>query len=241
MKKIGVIGSRDLSCKILEWIVREGQVEVVGVVAPPFKGWWNDNLRQTAHNLNIDVIEDLDLLVQRKPEIIFSINYWKIIEEEIIEKIPEGIVNIHHSYLLKYRGRYSTSWAIMNARRLNVWIHGTTLHYIKKELDAGPIIASSHCDITESDTAESLFLKVENLALEMFKGNFLKILDCQIKSFLNPDPEFFYYDINSNKNIDTNFEGIQIAENDFLRAWTFKNRQIPSFSEKNDERLKIKL
>jgi methionyl-tRNA formyltransferase len=169
MKKIGVIGSRDLSSKILEWIVKEGQVEVVGVVAPPFKGWWNDNLRQTAHNLNIDVLEDLNLLVQKKPEIIFSINYWKIIEEEIIEKIPEGIVNIHHSYLLKYRGRYSTSWAIMNARRLNVWRHGTTLHYINKELDAGPIIASSYCDITESDTAESLFLKVENLALKCLK------------------------------------------------------------------------
>ena len=81
MKKIGIIGSRDLACKILEWIAQEGKVQIVGVVAPPFKGWWNDNLRQTANNLNLGMFDDLDDLIKMQPEIIFSINYWKIIEE----------------------------------------------------------------------------------------------------------------------------------------------------------------
>jgi len=32
MKKIGIIGSRDLACKILEWILDESNVKIVGVV-----------------------------------------------------------------------------------------------------------------------------------------------------------------------------------------------------------------
>jgi methionyl-tRNA formyltransferase len=229
MKKIGIIGSRDLACKILEWIVNQEDVQIVGVVAPPFKGWWNDNFRDTAIRLNLHVYDNLNDLINEKPEFIFSINYWKIIEEDTIKKISGGIINIHHSYLLKYRGRYSTSWAIINARKLNCWNHGTTLHYITKELDAGPIIASYKCEISENDNAESLFKKVEELAVIMFIENFRKILFSQNIPFLEPDPIYFYYDIESNKNLEIDY-GIPIEDLfDILRAWSFKDRPSPYF------------
>lgn len=229
MKKIGIIGSRELACKILKWVVRQTNVEVVGVVAPPFKGWWNDKLRDTAISLKLQVFDELDDLVIKQPELVFSINYWKIIEEDTIKKIPGGIINIHHSYLLKYRGRYSTSWAIMNARRLNCWHHGTTLHYITKVLDEGPIIASYKCNIFENDTAESLFERVEKLALRMFKENFQRILSGKIEKYLEPDPNFFYYDVNSKNVIEIKY-GTPIEEvYDIIRAWSFKDRPKPYF------------
>jgi methionyl-tRNA formyltransferase len=229
MKKIAIIGSRDLACKILEWIVDQNSVLIVGVVAPPFKGWWNDNLRDTAIRLNLPLFDDLKELISNQPEVIFSINYWKIIEEDIIKKLPGGIINIHHSYLLKYRGRYSTSWAIINARKLNCWYHGTTLHYITKELDAGPIIASYKCEILDADTAELLFERVENLALKMFKENFGKVVNLQIDNYLEPDPNFFYYDIDSKNEININY-GTPIEEvYDMVRAWSFKDRPKPYF------------
>lgn len=235
MKKIGIIGSRYLACKILEWIVNEDNVEVIGVVAPPFKGWWNDNLRDTAIRLNLHVFDDLNDLISTQPEVIFSINYWKIIDEDTISKIPEGIINIHHSYLLKYRGRYSTSWAIINARKLNSWYHGTTLHYITKDLDAGPIIASYKCEILETDTAESLFERVENLAIKMFKDNFQKVVNRQIEKYLEPDSNFFYYDIDSKNEIEINY-GIPIEEvYDIIRAWSFKDRPKPYFVFNNQK------
>ena len=53
MKKIALLGSRDISVEILKWIVEQNDCEVVGVVAPPFKGWWNDKLKETSINLGI--------------------------------------------------------------------------------------------------------------------------------------------------------------------------------------------
>ena len=54
MKRIALLGSRDISVEILEWIVEQNDCEVVGVVAPPFKGWWDDKLADTSVKLGID-------------------------------------------------------------------------------------------------------------------------------------------------------------------------------------------
>ena len=233
MKRIGILGSRKLSCKILKWISKQDNTNIVGVVPPPFKGWWNDNLKTTAKSLNLKVCNDIDHLIQQKPDIIFSINYWKKVPKDYISLIKDGIINIHHSYLLKYRGRYSTSWAIINSKKDNNFIHGTTLHYITPELDNGPIISSYKCDITDEDTAETLFLKVEKLAFKMFKNNFSKILNNNITSFLPPDPKFYYYDKDSNNNLEISSEFNLEEVYDFVRAWSFRDRPQPYFKFNN--------
>lgn len=232
MKQVGILGSRNLSCKILEWIIDQNNVNVVGVVAPPFNGWWNDKLRQVAEDNKLQIFDSIEELLKQSPDVLFSINYWKTISKEHINSVKGGIVNIHHSYLLKYRGRYSTSWAIANARKLSNWQHGTTIHYISPKLDAGPIIDSYKCDITESDTAKTLFMKVESLAFDIFINNFEKIINNTVTSFLEPDPEFIYYDKDSNKNLEIEY-GLPIEEvYDFIRAWTFDDRPLPYFNFK---------
>ena len=224
-KKIAIIGSRNLACNLTKWIIDSQEVEVIGGIFPPFDGWWEDQLQKTFEENKIPTFEDLNILLDKKPDIIFSINYWKKIEGIHISKVPLGIINIHHSYLLKYKGRYSTSWAIMNARKLNCWEHGTTLHYINQRLDEGKIIDSWKCTITEEDTAETLFEKVENLAIEMFKKNFKKMLS-PIEEFMMPDKQSFFYDKNSNQlMIPIDSKPAEIY--DFVRAWTFKDRPKP--------------
>lgn len=227
--KVGIVGSRNLSCLITRWILTQDNIEIVGVVAPPFNGWWNDELKTVCEELSIKTFDSIENLANVKPEIIFSINYWKKIDKDYIKSIPRGIVNIHHSYLLKYKGRYSTSWAIANARKLNCWVHGTTLHYIDENLDQGKIIASYKCEIKEEDTAESLFEKVEDLALVMFKENFSKIVNNEISTYLNEDEKSFYYDIDSNKNLEVSFDQKPEEILDFVRAWSFKDRPKPYF------------
>jgi methionyl-tRNA formyltransferase len=78
-----------------------------------------------------------------------------------------GFINLHHSYMLSFRGRDMTTHAIINARKTNRWYHGTTIHYTDDGLDTGPIIASDSCPITEHDTAWSLFEKTESLGRAM--------------------------------------------------------------------------
>jgi methionyl-tRNA formyltransferase len=226
MKKIAIIGSRKLACEITKWIVKTQDVIIVGAIHPPFDGWWEDGFKAVLIDNSIPIFNDFEQLLKVTPDIIFSINYWKKIDYEDIKLIPGGIINVHHSYLLKYKGRYSTSWAIINARKLNCWEHGTTLHYINHELDEGDIISSYKCEITENETAETLFEKVENLAVEMFKRNFNKIIDNSKIEYLQADKESFFYDRNSN-NLEIPY-GMPLEEvYDFLRAWTFKDRPKP--------------
>lgn len=199
---------------------------IIGCVCPPFDGWWQDNLGTTATNLGIPIMSYEELL-SNQPDIIFSINYWKTIPHSDIKKVPLGIVNIHHSYLLKYKGRYSTSLAILNARKLNCWEHGTTLHYINEKLDEGDIIDSAKCDIFETDTAETLFERVERLAVELFKKNYSRILKGRITDFLEPDKDSYFYGKESNKNLEVPY-GIPLEDlYDFVRAWQFKDRPKP--------------
>lgn len=224
-KKIAIIGSRELACKITKWIVDSQEVDIIGGMFPPFEGWWQDEFRKTLEENNIPTFEDLDSLLDKKPDIIFSINYWKKIDSNQISEVPLGIINIHHSYLLKYKGRYSTSWAIINARKLNCWEHGSTLHYIDERLDEGNIIDSWKCDIKEEDTAETLFKRVENLAYEMFKSNFIKVLS-PVNEFLQPAKQSFFYDKNSN-NLEVSFDAKKEEIYDFVRAWSFRDRPKP--------------
>jgi len=233
--RIGILGSRKLACLLTKWISEQKDVQIIGVVAPSFKGWWDDQLKEVAEKKSIPVFASIEELLNEKPDIVFSINYWKIIEPQHINLVKGGIINIHHSYLLKYKGRYSTSWAIINARKLNCWEHGTTLHYIDEKLDEGNIIDSYKCIITEDDTAESLFEKVEILAIQMFKDNFQKIIMGTKFEYLRPDNESIFYDIDSNKCLEIPY-GLPIEQvYDFVRAWTFKDRPTPYFKFEGKE------
>jgi len=228
VKKIALLGSRELSEKILEWIIKQNNCEIVGVVAPSYKTWWNDKLKENAMNWGIDTFDDIQDVIDKKPDVIFSINYWKIIDEEHINQMNGKIVNIHHSHLLKYRGRYSTSWAIVNGEKY----HGTSLHYITPELDNGPIISSYKCEIKDDDTAESLFTRVEELAFNMFKDNYNNILDDNIDNFLEPESNYYHYDKDSNKDLEMDY-GYPIEDiYNFVRAWSFKDRPKPYFTYK---------
>jgi len=162
MKKIKVVflGSRPLGCKALDVLLSESNVEVVACVTKEKSdsAWWN----QDPHTKYLDIPRvELDDLENIEFDFGVSINYWKIIPASIINKPKLGFINLHHSYNLYYRGRDMASHAIQNARKSNIWIHGSCLHYTDDGLDTGPLIASSHCLIDDRDTAWDLFNKVE--------------------------------------------------------------------------------
>ena len=234
--KIAILGSRDISVKILEWIIKQNNCEIVGVVAPTYKTWWNDKLKETAIKWGINTFDDIQDVIDLKPDLIFSINYWKLITEEHINAMNGQIINLHHSYRLNYRGRYMCSWAIVNGEKY----HGTTLHYITPELDDGPIIESFKCKVEEHDTAETLFERVERLAFVMFVETYHKIINGEITEFLEPEPNPHYYDIDSNKNLEIEYPQPLEKIYDWVRAWSFKDRPGPYFTH-NGKRIYLKL
>ena len=76
---------------------------------------------------------------------------------------------------------------------------------------------------------ESLFARVEELGFAMFKDNFENIIRGNVHTFLEPDSNYFFYDINSNKNLEINY-GMPLEEvYDMARAWSFRDRPKPYF------------
>lgn len=130
-----------------------------------------------------DVINNSDLVI--------SLGHTEKLSKEDIDKVPLGIINIHHSYKMKYRGRHTCTWAI----RHNEEYHGSSIHYMNENIDDGPIIATDKIKIDPNDTSESLFNKVNLLGLDLLKETLPQILNGSItyKNGIPPDPTPYYF------------------------------------------------
>lgn len=94
-------------------------------------------------------------------DIIASINYLFIIEEDIIDHPKLLAFNIHGSLLPKYRGRTPHVWAIINGESKA----GVTAHVIDSGCDTGDIIHQIEISIDQDDTGATM---LEKYALEYY-------------------------------------------------------------------------
>jgi len=64
----------------------------------------------------------------------------------------------------------------------------------------------------------------------MFKDTYSKVISNEVNEFLEPEPNPYYYDIDSNKDLEIEY-GKPINEvYNFVRAWSFKDRPKPYFN-----------
>ena len=177
--RCGIIASaRDYFVSYIQWALEEearGLFEFVGIHTDDM-GCYASVTDKFVNTLD-EIVATSDLLI--------SLGYWRILSREVIEKIPLGIVNVHHSHKLRYRGRHCTTWAIRNGDS----VHGSTLHYINEKLDDGPIIDSDCCDITVTDTAQTLFLRANDIGLALLKKNIKKILSGTVVNNIAADEQ----------------------------------------------------
>ena len=94
------------------------------------------------------------------PDFIFSFYYRNMLSEEILAIPAKGALNLHGSLLPKYRGRVPINWAIINGEKET----GVTLHYMTRKADAGDIVDQEKIEITNDDTAKTLFGKADKAA-----------------------------------------------------------------------------
>jgi formyltetrahydrofolate deformylase len=80
------------------------------------------------------------------PEYVVLARYMRVLSEKFIERRPNGIVNIHHSFLPAFAGASPYRQAFGRGVKLI----GATAHFVTAELDDGPIIAQ---DVTPVDHA----------------------------------------------------------------------------------------
>jgi methionyl-tRNA formyltransferase len=95
------------------------------------------------------------------PSFIFSFYYRNMITAEVLAIPCRGALNLHGSYLPRYRGRVPINWAVINGERET----GATLHYMVEKPDAGDIVGQERVAIEFTDTAHDVFGKVTDAAV----------------------------------------------------------------------------
>ena len=83
----------------------------------------------------------------------------QIVSSLLIDKYPNKIINIHHSFLPAFVG----AKPYHSAFKRGVKIIGATSHYITEELDAGPIIEQDVAHVSHSYSIKDLIAKGRDL------------------------------------------------------------------------------
>jgi len=98
-------------------------------------------------------IKDIDV------DVIVSVNYLFLINQDIIKHPTILTFNIHGSLLPKYRGRTPHVWAIINGEKKT----GITAHLIDENCDTGDIIKQIEVNIDSSDSGATILEKYKGL------------------------------------------------------------------------------
>lgn len=133
----------------------------------PTEQIWFESVRELAkqHGIpcsttDINTRENVALLRTQAPDFLFSFYYRSMILPEVLAIPSKGALNMHGSYLPKYRGRVPVNWAVINGETET----GATLHYMVEKPDAGDIVDQEKVPIEFDDTAHDVFTKVTTAA-----------------------------------------------------------------------------
>lgn len=102
---------------------------------------------------------EVELLRKHKIDFAVLARYMQVLSEDFVQKFPNKIINIHHSFLPAFAG----AKPYHAAHQRGVKIIGATSHYVTSELDAGPIIEQNVTRCSHVDTVENLVRKGRDL------------------------------------------------------------------------------
>jgi methionyl-tRNA formyltransferase len=121
--------------------------------------------------------EPAAFLKQFKTDIIFSVNYLFIVEENILEHPGLYAINLHGSLLPKYRGRTPHVWAIINGEKET----GVTAHIMEKGCDTGDIVLQKKLKINEDFTGADILNEYKRIYPELILELTGQIVNGKIK------------------------------------------------------------
>lgn len=89
-------------------------------------------------------------------DLVACAGFMRIMTAWLVEKWRDRMINIHPSLLPAYRGLNTHERALADGVR----IHGCTVHFVRHEVDLGPIIAQAAVPVMSFDTPASLAARV---------------------------------------------------------------------------------
>jgi formyltetrahydrofolate deformylase len=99
------------------------------------------------------------LVQQHNADFLVLARYMQILSNDFVNRYPQRIINIHHSFLPAFIGARPYHQAFERGVKLI----GATSHYVTEVLDDGPIIEQDVVRVSHRDTVEDLIRKGRDL------------------------------------------------------------------------------
>jgi phosphoribosylglycinamide formyltransferase-1 len=107
------------------------------------------------------VIAELDRF---EPDLLILAGFMRILSKSFVAHFAGRILNIHPALLPLYPG-LNTHQRVLDAG--DEW-HGSTVHFVTDELDAGPIILQGRLTIRQDETADELATRVQAIEHQIY-------------------------------------------------------------------------
>ena len=170
--RILFLGNNWVGWQVVRWLCEQNEQIVGLVVHPPHKRKYGDEIIRSAQ-VSPEYIFDgsqlcqpdvLEAIKALRPHVGLSVLFGYILRPEFLDLFPAGVLNLHPAYLPYNRGAYPNVWSIVERTPA-----GVTLHYIDAGVDTGDIIAQRQVPVEFVDTGETLYRRLEEACVELFK------------------------------------------------------------------------
>ena len=98
-----------------------------------------------------------DALEKRDIDLVVLAGFLTIIDEQVYEKYPNRILNVHPALIPSFSGKGFYGLRVHEeALKKGVKVSGATVHIVTPECDAGPIVLQKAVEVKDGDTPETL-------------------------------------------------------------------------------------
>jgi methionyl-tRNA formyltransferase len=205
----GILSSGNLGLQCLKRLHARQRINFV------FTDRLSDGIIDYCNEMNIPLFvgnprggKSADFLRTFSTDVIFSINYLFIVEEDIISHAKIHAINLHGSCLPKYRGRTPHVWAIINNEKET----GISAHAITTGCDEGDIAYQEIISIDEDVTGAEL--------LSIYNERYFLILEELVSRIENGTISYFPQD-----NTKATWFGKRTPE-DGMIIWSWQKERI---------------
>lgn len=126
---------------------------------------------------------------QVETDLIVVAAFSRILKKGIIETPPLGCLNVHASYLPKYRGPNPLYWVLANREAKT----GVTVHFVDEGIDTGPIVLQRELDILPAEDERSLLRRCAQVAAELLPQAVARVAQGDVVATPQDEAQASYY------------------------------------------------
>jgi phosphoribosylglycinamide formyltransferase-1 len=112
-----------------------------------------------------------------KIDIVALAGFMRLMTPSFVERWRDRMINIHPSLLPSFKGLKTHERAL----EAGVRISGCTVHFVRAEMDDGPIIAQAAVPVETSDTADVLAARVLAAEHRLYPHALALVAQCQVR------------------------------------------------------------